>query len=1027
MKKSFTRVFPTLAMATTALSLTAAPQVGQKAGPNSDIASSNTVMLGEASLPFIQDFTSETAMETMVVVNVNDDDRTWRRQNSGSSSAPDYAACYQYSATNQADDWFFTPLFSMEAGKVYPVTFLAWTYSNSYHETFEVMYGTATSPEAMTVTLLEPTTIQLNGKAKAKLFTVYVTPSTSGKYCVGFHAISQPNQFFLYIDDINIGEGLPATAPDAPTLTLVPDPSGDYKMTVNATAPTLDFAGNPIQGLTKMEIMREGTIIKTFDNPTAGQLYTYVDQLEQGGVVSYSAVAYNADGKGKSVSASQFVGTDKPAAPENITIVETSTPGEVTLSWDPVTKDHNGNTINPARVKYIIAEQQSSGWTPKFEDLSETSKTFMALEDPNKQDFASYAVFAKTEGGENGDVSDMIPVGPPYMGMIESFPNKSFSYILGMRRLNGTDATWELHGDDFYPSVDNDNGIIAHGSKQQDGSSALFTGKINLTGMTNPGVSLFTYNLIGDNPEQVNLNEYRIEAKELDATEWTTLTQGVVNELGAVNQWHKISCSLEAFANKVIQVRIVGVTKVYIYTIFDDIRITSQVDYDLTMGRITAPEKVKGGTPYNVQVEVKNYGQQPSAAATVDLFSNGQKVATKSIGVLESGKKATVEFTAEMSVIASEPVQHYAVINYPDDLAPDNNTSATVTVNPIISTLPTPTELVATFENSAVTLVWNEPNLEGGAPETITETFEEAESWAHELEGWTFVDVDQSPVGGIQNRVVPGIVPGTTIASFFVFDSSDQTQWDQTFAAQSGNKFLAALFRNDDGTAEDWAITPELDGSAQTITFYAKSNSDLYPEKIGMYYSTTGTDIADFIEIKAPAVVPKEWTLYTANVPAGALYFGIKSNATGSFLLMVDDVTFTKGGINANLTISGYNVYRNGRKINQEVVEGIEYTDASGTVNDTYQVTALYQNKGESAGSNSASPTSSGLNDAAMAINVYSIKGMIIVSGANAHNVSIANIEGKTIYSATGNAQVAVAPGVYIVKIDNRIFKIFVK
>ncbi len=1001
--------------------------VAEYAGATSDIATSNTVMLGEATLPFMQDFTAETAMQTMVVVDANEDGRTWTRQNGGTSSAPDFAARYQYHGKNVGDDWLFTPLFNMEAGKAYPVTFLAWTNSNSYQETFEVKYGTATTPDAMTVTILEPTTIQLNGKAKAQLFTAYVTPPTSGKYCVGFHAISQPDQFYLYIDDINIGEGLAATAPDAPTLTLVPDPSGDYKMTVNATAPTLDFAGNPVQGLTKMEIMREGTIIKTFDNPTAGQLYTYVDELEQGGTISYSAVAYNADGKGKSVSASQFVGTDKPAAPENITIVETSTLGEVTLSWDPVTKDHNGNTINPARVNYIIAEQQSSGWVPKFEGLTETSKTFMALEDPTVQDFAVYAVFAKTEGGENGAVSDMIPVGPPYMGMIESFPDKSLSYILGMRRLNGTDATWELQGDDFCPSVDNDNGTIAHKSNQQDGSSALFTGKIDLTGMTNPGVSVFTYNLIGDDPTKFDTNEYRIEAKELAATEWTVLTQGVVNDLGAVNEWHKISCSLEAFANKIIQVRIVGVTKMYVYTIFDDIRITSQVDYDLAMGRITAPEKVKTGTSYNVQVEVKNDGQQPSAAATVDFFTNGQKVATKSIDVLESGKKATVEFTAEMSALATEPVQHYAVVNYPGDLAPDNNTSATVTVNPIISTLPVPTELVATFENSAVTLAWNEPNLEGGVAETVTETFEEAESWAHELEGWTFIDVDQSPVGGVQNRTMPGIEPGTTLASFFVFDNSDETQWNQTFAAQSGHKYLAALFRYDDGTTDDWAVLPELDGSAQTITFYAKSYSTQYPEKMALYYSTTGTEISDFTELAAPATVPGDWTLFTANVPEGALYFAIRSCGTGSFIMMVDDVTFTKGSASANLALMGYNVYRNGNKINEEIVEEIEYTDASGTVNDTYQVTAIYQNKGESAGSNAATPTPSGLDDAAKTIKVSSAKGMIIVSGANAHNVSIANIEGKTIYSATGNAQVAVAPGVYIVKVDNRIFKIFVK
>ncbi len=1000
--------------------------VAKYSGATSDVATTNPVTIGYSPLPFMQDFSSETSMQMMVVLDANEDNRTWTRFNVGTSSAPDFAARYYYHSKNTGNDWLFTPLFRMEAGKAYPISFLTWS-KGRYLESIEVKYGNSFSPEAMTNTLLEPTTIQIDGKANAQPYTFYIMPTTTDKYSVGFHAISKPDQFYLFVDDIYIGEGIAVTAPDAPTLTLVPDPEGENKMTINVKAPTLDFIGNPVQGLTKIEILREDSVIKTFDNPTAGQLYTYIDELEHGGTISYSAVAYNADGKGKPVSDSQFVGTDKPAAPQNVTLAETSTPGEVTLSWDPVTKDHNGNTINPARVKYTIAEQVTSGWVPKFENLTETSMTFMALEDPNVQDFVTYAVFAKTDGGENGAVSDMIPVGSPYMGMIESFPNKSSSYILGMQLLSGTDATWKIMGDDFSPSVDNDNGTIVHGSKQKGGSSGLFTGKIDLTGMTNPGISLYTFNLIGDNPAQFDLNEYRIEAREVGATEWTTLTQGVVNNLGPVNQWHKISCSLEAFANKVIQVRLVAVTRVYTYTIFDDIRITSQTAHDLAAVRITAPEKVKTGTSYNVQVEVKNDGQQPSAAATVDFFTNGQKVATKSIDVLESGKKATVEFTAEMSALATEPVQHYAVVNYPADLAPDNNTSATVTVNPNISTLPVPTELIATFENSAVALTWNEPSLEGDVAVTLTETFEEADSWAHELEGWTFVDVDQSPVGGIQNRVVPGIVPGTTLASFFVFDNSDETQWNQTFAAQSGHKYLAALFRYDDGTTDDWAILPELDGSAQTITFYAKSYSSQYPEKIALYYSTTGTNISDFTELVAPATVPGEWTLYTADIPEGALYFAIRSCGSGSFMMMIDDVTFTKGSSSAHLALMGYNVYRNGNKINNEIVEEIEFIDESGTSNDTYQVTALYQNKGESAGSNTATPTPSGLDDAAKAINVSSAKGMIIVSGANAHNVSIANIEGKTIYSAAGNAQVAVAPGVYIVKVDNRIFKIFVK
>ena len=51
---------------------------------------------------------------------------------------------------------------------------------------------------------------------------------------------------------------------------------------------------------------------------------------------------------------------------------------------------------------------------------------------------------------------------------------------------------------------------------------------------------------------------------------------------------------------------------------------------------------------------------------------------------------------------------------------------------------------------------------EGGVPEEVTESFEEAESFAQEFEGWTFADGDQSAVGGFQGADVPGITAGSS-------------------------------------------------------------------------------------------------------------------------------------------------------------------------------------------------------------------------------------------------------------------------
>ena len=84
------------------------------------------------------------------------------------------------------------------------------------------------------------------------------------------------------------------------------------------------------------------------------------------------------------------------------------------------------------------------------------------------------------------------------------------------------------------------------------------------------------------------------------------------------------------------------------------------------------------------------------------------------------------------------------------------------------------------------------------------------------------------------------------------------------------------MFRADDGAVDDWAISPKLSGKAQTISFYAKSYSNLYRENVEVLYSTTGTDTDDFKSVDVFQSIPQEWTEYRFDVPEGAKYFAPK-------------------------------------------------------------------------------------------------------------------------------------------------------
>ena len=82
---------------------------------------------------------------------------------------------------------------------------------------------------------------------------------------------------------------------------------------------------------------------------------------------------------------------------------------------------------------------------------------------------------------------------------------------------------------------------------------------------------------------------------------------------------------------------------------------------------------------------------------------------------------------------------------------------------------------------------------------------------------------------------------------------------------------------------DDWLISPRLTGKPQTISFFARSATDLYGlEQMEVLYSTSGTSPADFTLIEAHSAVPATWTKYSYALPEGTLYFAIRYKSANS-------------------------------------------------------------------------------------------------------------------------------------------------
>lgn len=1000
--------------------------VAKYADAVSEAAQSNNIVLGAIVPPYEQTFDGPDGLEGFTLIDANDDGKKWSLYMDSDGNG---TARMAYNSSLAMDDWLITPPLKLEGGKVYLLTFDTFANGTSFPERIEAKMGNSNTVEAMTETLLEPTVLTSKDPLKV---AQYLAPKTTGTYYIGFHGISDADQFYLYVDNVKIGAATSADAPgEATNLSVVSDPNGELKATVSFNAPSTTLGGGTLSSLTKVELSRDGELINTFSSPAVGAALSFVDTPAENGNHTYTVVGYNNEGQGKSVSITGFVGVDAPAAPETATIVETENEGEVTVSWSAVSTDQNGNPINPSLVTYTIAQRGESAWEPLFEGITGTSYTFRAIEEGGEQDFAQFAVFAVTSGGNNGIATDMIPVGPAYEGMIESFPDGIPSHILGISTPQGSNAQWNLFDDEYFSgevtSQDGDNGFIGMRGQNIEDAGSLFTGKVSLAGMVAPSFSFYTYNIVGENGEE-DTNTIEVSVKELGG-EYTSVFNKTVVEICGTDVWGKATIDLSAYAGKTIQVQITTTVQGFAYIFLDNLKIASTVDNDLKAGAITAPAKVQAGATYPVDVTVSNEGSKDAAAFTVDLFANGEKVDTKTVDALASGARTHAVFECTMHALATEPVELYAVVNAAADDVADNNTTKTITVTPKVSTLPAPAELKAeTAANGGVQLTWSEPNLDGGVGEEVTEGFEEGEA-GFEFGDWTFVDADQSPIGGFQGTDIPGITPGQTTAAFFVFDTSlpqFQGQYAQSYAAHSGDKFLAAMFRYDDDQVDDWAISPVLDGSAQTISFYAKSYSAQYPEKIEILYSTGSVNPEDFVSVKPAEIVPNEWTPYEAELPAGALHFAIRSCATGSFMLMIDDVTYTSGSQTADLSLMGYNVYRDGVKLNAEPVEESAHLDLEGLAHHKYQVTALYDGRGESTGSNEASVTQ-GIADITDGLSITTDKGLILVSGADDKLVTVTSVDGRVLYSAKGDASVSVATGIYVVKAGKTVAKVLVK
>lgn len=995
-------------------------------GRRSEKAFSNRLDSGHITPPYLQTFDDDASLEGFTILDINDDGIKW--------VIDGQAAYLKYNSQLAADDWLISPPVVLEAGKTYRVSADVKGRSASYEEKFSISLGDEARPEAMTIPVVGETAIK---SATFADYGEYVSVPATGLYFIGVHGFSDKNKYALIVDNLSVSAPTSLEAPgEATGLHVVPSPDGTPSATVSLTAPEVNLGGGPLSEITKLTVSRAGQVVKTFDNPQPGETLPLVITADEEGEYTCTAVAENSHGTGKELLFKLYLGVNVPGNPANITAGETK-PGTVCVSWDAPANDADGNPMNADLIQYTLYRPNEDGYMVALaRDLSETSYTYLARPTTVEQAFESYGVQAKTRRGVSAIMrSRAIPVGTPYdLPYIESYAGGYAHHIWSERFITG--GEWDVYDDSTLAglsSVDGDGGFVAMYSNIATEKSMLHTGKIDLADAQNPVLTFYTYNIIVRDPDTGEvagtLDQNLLEVLINDRTQDFVVVKEMSMDQLPLEGWNRITVDLSAYKGKVIELGFAATTVNKQYNLLDDIRVFDQLPHNLTATAISAPDKAQPNVGFNVAVTLENNGSNPSEAYTVELTRNGASVATIDGPQLESGARATVTFPQMLNVTEADTHDYAAIIHYGLDNLADDNLTKTVTTRLVHSGVPVPTGLAGNAASNGVNLTWAEPDLNVVVADEVTDDFESYESFAQDnIGGWTLVDNDGLPIGDMSAIGMPGITRGSTLA-WFVNDASF-AGWQQTIDGHSGDKFLATVY-SEGGANDDWIISPRLAGNAQTISFYARSYNARYLESMEMLYSSTDDDLESFTSVRSVPSVDASWKLYTFDIPEGSEYFAIRCVSDDKAMLFVDDITYAPYR-EAIMEVDGYNIYRDGERVNDDPALETAYVDnVSLDVTRTYSyaVSALYGQTESRASEPVEVAVQSALAAASGSQAVVSASpGLITVSGCDGLDISITDLSGRVISQATarGTFTAAVAPGVYIVKAGATVNKLLV-
>ena len=977
------------------------------------------------ALPFTMQPTADEFGEFMTI-NSNNDDGVWSYYEQFG------AARYNFSIHNDADDWLILPAINIPStdGMIrFAVNVRGMGESPKFTETFEVWEGETTDISSMRKIYSSP---EIRNEAFTPMEFAFA-PTHAGKTYLAVRATSKKNAFHLFLRDFKVeADGRQTTVP-APVLSLTatPQPMGSEEADVAFTMPSLDEGGNPLgadETLTATVATAAATV--TLQGVPGQEMATAILNGQGNGTVTVTVA--NASGTSNPAQVSVYTGQDIPSPVTDLTATCSEDNRTMTITWTQPSEGANGGYADPAQMTFVIRHSEGGGSYTRVGSTEGVCEFTYKIPDSYPLAMHYLAVLPTNVAGEcPTQVGKGLMLGKPHtIPANEDFAGGQMSLQPIAMEKPADNYTLDWYFDnpaDAFPEAANESGFALIAFTQEEGAArgCLHLPKFSTITDNGARLTLRLYNFPHFAPTHVSALTYdgAIDIATIQPSEeagWVTYSLPLPAELNGL-QW----------IEPVIDFGFDGSNDDEIWML-DAYGMENYFDRELTLTPVSTHSSMTAQKEYLWSFTVANYGREtltftvPELNFTTldgDVFPVAEATRPGAEVTLKTTETTLLTYKVKLDASMEGDLVYDITTLVDGDGDMDNNfifgeTSLKVQDEYVVRDL----EASRTDGTNEVNLTWSDPRVDNG-----TFDCERLDSWDYgsTLGLFTNIDRDQERTIGFNIATFPGM---NAAKAWQVWDYQ-QAGLGEIYMGHNLTTRSLIAFSPFDYTkqADDWLISPEVEGGTQ-LEFFVRPLSYQYGrEVIEIYLSSTGDAIEDFTLAKTFQTAEMDgnltpyWETVRLDLPADTRHFAIRYASKDIFGLQLDDITYTPA--QADAADLAYTIFRNGEAI-AEGISGNGYTDSyDGPA--TYYVAAEKKHAGLHPLSNRAEviPASGVTGVTASDVTVTTLPGRIIITTPAPITATVTNVDGRTWHNAllpAGETTIPLPSGIYLLDLDGQ-------